>query len=247
MSEQGTTVLLIDDDPDISWMISRFLARSGFTVTLCANGNDAIEVLRNRDFNFVISDIQLPGINGIAVLEWIKANKPDIRVIIMTAYGAVTIKQISMGKGAILYLEKPIDPSLIIEVLKNEIKNGEEKLFKGTACDIELLEYIQFLLLTRKKVKLQLSSDGSDALIYFEYGKVVHAEYGNYKGIDAFYEIIKTFEHGSFITTPIHASPEVTIEKPGEFLLFEAARIKDEVTFGAGDENDEELEFDIFK
>ena len=57
-------------------------------------------------------------IGGLALIDWSREHRPRLRVVVMTAYGSPTIKELSVRKGAVLYLEKPVDPRMLVELLK---------------------------------------------------------------------------------------------------------------------------------
>lgn len=218
-------ILFVDDDPEVSWALGRLLNRSGFSVVTCGDGAEAIPMLEKKSFDVLITDIQMPEINGLALLEWVRKNRPGLRVVVITAFGSPTVKELSLRKGALLYLEKPLDPDLLIQVLKEAER---EETFYGSVHKIDLFDYVQLMILTRTKAVIEINArNNSKGLLFFDAGEAVHAELGGLQGVDAFYKLLG-LEGGSFSSLPWREPAERTIDTGGEFLLMEAARIKDE-------------------
>ena len=89
------------------------------------NGKEAIELARTQHFDFIITDLVMPELNGWKVLEILQETQPSPRVIIITAYGGEDIERMVKEKGALTYVEKPyiIDPikKILREALKDEV------------------------------------------------------------------------------------------------------------------------------
>jgi CheY-like chemotaxis protein len=232
--DEKRRILIIDDDPEVVWGIGRYLARSGFSVTTCGDGTEAIELLEQEPFDVLVTDIQMPGLNGLAVLDWAREHRPRLRKMVMTAYGTPTIKQVSMRKGASVYLEKPVDPKLLVDVLSRPPKRDT---FSGVVDSIDLFDYVQLMLVAKHSVVLEVfGGEGDEGQIYIERGQVKHAECGKLHGEEAFYHCL-SFAGGSFATLPWRAPEKETIQAPGDFLLMEAARMKDETLEQAANED----------
>lgn len=242
MTEQRPPeVLLIDDDPDICWGIGKILTRSGFSVSSCGDGMDAMRLLEERDFAFIITDINMPRVNGLALLEWLHEHRPETKVVVITGFGAPTMKRLTMGKGALLYLEKPVEPNMLVELLRENMERAPSSSFSGHSANIDLMDYIQFMLVTRKKAVLEVESNTRErGVVYFDQGNIPHVVVEEMEGQEAFYYLVRHFEGGQFITQPFQQPDQETITMPGEFLLMEAARIKDESSQGAPSQDREE-------
>jgi CheY-like chemotaxis protein len=226
MTDNKPKVLLVDDDPDVAWGLGRCLARAHFSITTCADGAEAIALLSSRDFQVVVTDISLPRISGLAVADWIRRNRPHIKVIIMTAFGSPAMRQLSLRKGAIQYLEKPITADLLINLVNSAEKSSS---FTGSVDDVDLLDYLQLIMLSGKQVLLEVvSRNGVKGLLFVDSGQVRHATCGEFVGEEAFYCCLN-FDAGSFSSLPWRDPEMISIDKPGEFLLVEAARKRDEL------------------
>jgi CheY-like chemotaxis protein len=229
MTLQKDSILLVDDDPDVVWALGRYFTRAGFPVTTCGDGEEAIALLESEDFDTVITDIQMPRLNGLALVEWLRANRASTRVVVMTAFGGPSIRHLSIKKGAILYLEKPVDPDLLAEAL---LSSKEETAFSGNIDKIDILDYLQLMMLIGRQVVLEVSSkDGGQGLIFIDRGEVRHATCDDLEGEEALFKCL-CYECGSFLNLPWTEPDKITIKKPGDFLLMEAARKRDEARAG---------------
>ena len=87
MNNGKESILLVDDDPEVAWALGRYFTRAGFAVTTCGDGAEAISVLKLRHFDTVITDVQMPRLNGLALIDWLRENQSRSRVVVITAFG----------------------------------------------------------------------------------------------------------------------------------------------------------------
>src|SRR5271168_1403290 len=102
-------VLLVEDKAELRAMLRKALERSGYTVDEAPDGNVAIEKVRSRNYQMVLSDLKLPGHSGIEVLREAKRAEPTLPVILVTAYGSVEEAVTAMKEGAFDFIQKPVD------------------------------------------------------------------------------------------------------------------------------------------
>jgi DNA-binding NtrC family response regulator len=112
------SVLIVDDEPLIRETLGEFLAQEGFRVTVCRDGEEALELASEQRFAVALCDVQLPGIDGIELLERLMKIDPELFVLLITAYATVENAVEAFQRGAHDYLMKPI---LLDEVL-NKIR-----------------------------------------------------------------------------------------------------------------------------
>ncbi len=218
-------ILLVDDDPEILWGVGRCLTRAGFEVTTCGDGAEAIPLLENGRFDLLVTDVQMPELNGLALIDWAREHRPAMRVIVITAYGSAALKQLSLRKGVVQYFEKPLDPNLLIELLG---QSNHGNTFSGSIDEIDLFEYLQLLALSKRSVRIEVTSRANERIsLYIRDGKVLHANSAEIEGESAFYRCL-SFAGGTFVTKAWQDPTQVSIDKPCDFLLMEAARLKDE-------------------
>lgn len=106
-------VLIIDDEKVIREGVQRALSGRGYTVEKAENGEAGIEMIRDHGFDIVLLDLMMPGIDGFAVLDWVKANQPDIEVVVITGFATVSKAVTAMKQGAFDFVGKPFTPDYI--------------------------------------------------------------------------------------------------------------------------------------
>src|SRR5439155_26638850 len=88
-SAPAASVLVVDDEPVIRDTLGEFLQQEGFAVTACGTGEEAVALAGKQKFDLALCDVNLPGLDGIQVLEKLRSLSPDTFVILITAYGTV--------------------------------------------------------------------------------------------------------------------------------------------------------------
>ena len=102
-------ILVVEDDPDLREALSDTLALSRYRVLTAVDGENAVELLRQHAVGLVITDVQMPRMNGISLLHEIKSRWPHVPVLLMTAYGVIAQAVEAMREGASNYMVKPFD------------------------------------------------------------------------------------------------------------------------------------------
>ena len=102
-------VLLVDDEFEFIETLGKRLARRGLTVHLAGSGQEALGVAAAHPLDVVVLDVKMPGMDGIEALRKIKALKPDLEVIMLTAHANVEVAMRGMELGAFDYLMKPVE------------------------------------------------------------------------------------------------------------------------------------------
>lgn len=116
------TILIVDDEKNYPPIISAILEEEGYETLVANNGLDALEIINNSDIDLVLTDMKMPLIDGIELLERIKISDPDLPVIMMTAHGTVEKAVEAMQKGAYNYILKPFDNERLILFVKKAVK-----------------------------------------------------------------------------------------------------------------------------
>src|SRR5262245_7634641 len=114
MPTSRTPILVVDDEPIIRDSLAEFLTQEGFAVTTSGSTEDALRRVRETNFAVAICDVQLPGMDGLALLDRLLKISPETFVLLITAYGTVESAVVAFQRGAHDYLMKPI---LLDEVL----------------------------------------------------------------------------------------------------------------------------------
>jgi len=116
-----SSILVVDDEAVIREGMRRILESEGFRVETSASGRAAVEKIQEREFDVVITDLKMPGMDGIEVLKAIKILQPDVPVIIITGYATVDTAVEAMKNGAFDYIAKPFSPEQITEKAQKSI------------------------------------------------------------------------------------------------------------------------------
>lgn len=110
MTMKTLSLLIVDDDPVVRRLLANRLTKENYQVTMAENGQEALVFLQdNALFDALLVDLVLPDMDGIAVLEAAKGQRPNIEVLVITAYASVDSAVDAMKKGAADYLTKPIN------------------------------------------------------------------------------------------------------------------------------------------
>ena len=106
-AEESAHVLVVDDEGANRYSVSKTLQKVGYMVSEAANGEQALETIQRQTFDVVLTDIRMPGLDGVELLRRIKEESPDIIVILMTAYASLGTAVEALRLGAHDYLIKP--------------------------------------------------------------------------------------------------------------------------------------------
>ncbi len=115
-------ILIVDDEKNIRIALKQCFKGENYKVEMANDGEEAIEKLRSDKYDLILMDYQMPNKNGLEVLEDIRKNNIETRVIIMTAYGTVDIAVDSMKLGAVDFLSKPFTIAKVKDVVRESIK-----------------------------------------------------------------------------------------------------------------------------
>ncbi|UCD89194.1 MAG: sigma-54-dependent Fis family transcriptional regulator [Desulfobacterales bacterium] len=108
------TILIVDDEKNYPLILSAVLEEEGFETFTANSGIEALEILKNADVDLVLTDMKMPSMDGMELLEKIKLEDEDLPVIMMTAHGTVDKAVEAMQKGAYSYILKPFDNDRLI-------------------------------------------------------------------------------------------------------------------------------------
>ncbi len=114
-------ILIVDDEPIVLESIRDWLKDAGYQVATAETGEEALEMIKKQDFGVMVLDIRLPGQTGIEVLRQVKALKPEIKSIIITAYPSDEHQKEAKKLGAIDYLIKPIAPDNLERLIRETL------------------------------------------------------------------------------------------------------------------------------
>lgn len=118
-------IYVIDDDDAMRDSLNFLLDSSGYSVTLFDDAQRFMEALPGLAFGCVVSDVRMPGIDGIELLKWMKAQHSPFPILIMTGHGDVPLAVEAMKLGAVDFLEKPFEDDRLIAMIETAIRQAE--------------------------------------------------------------------------------------------------------------------------
>ncbi|HSL17687.1 MAG TPA: response regulator [Methylomirabilota bacterium] len=110
-------VLLVDDEEEFVETLAERMRTRGMEVATTNSGADALERVDAEDFDVVVLDLKMPGIDGMEALERIKRRRPDIQVVLLTGYATVEKGVEAIKLGALEFLEKPVDLASLTDAI----------------------------------------------------------------------------------------------------------------------------------
>ncbi|HKD40304.1 MAG TPA: sigma-54 dependent transcriptional regulator [Myxococcaceae bacterium] len=118
----AATVLVVDDDLANLESVSRIFQREGLDALTATNGKDALELLRRPEVTVMVSDLMMPGMDGQELLRAARAMRPDVEVVLMTAYGTVETAVASMKEGAYDFITKPLKRHSLVKAVNKALE-----------------------------------------------------------------------------------------------------------------------------
>ena len=122
MRKNPKRILVVDDEENARIGLSRLLSHEGFLIDCVSNGFEALNYLRQQEVDLIISDINMPEMNGITFLKELNKSFPRSNVIMITAYGGVESYIEAMNLGAFEYINKPVKIGELKSILRKIFK-----------------------------------------------------------------------------------------------------------------------------
>lgn len=152
-------IFLIEDEVEVQNHLKKYLEKENFQVITESNGKDALQVMQEETFDLVISDINLPDKSGIEILSWVKKNKKDLKVILMTGYVEENDINTALRLGCFGFIAKPVMKQELIKITKNALSHeGEYEITNEEYARIQIDDFI-----TGKKVDFPIYIKLSDS------------------------------------------------------------------------------------
>jgi len=165
----NTNILIVEDEKDISGLISYNLGKEGFEVSVSSDGEAALRVIRKEKFSLIILDLMLPGIQGMELCKILKSSEETsfIPIIMLTAKSDELDKVLGLEMGADDYITKPFSPRELIARVRAVLRRGQEKpaaekLFKIGDLEINTDTY----QVSKRGALIKLSATEFKLLLY---------------------------------------------------------------------------------
>jgi len=122
---KGKAILIVDDEKNIRFTLTRALETLGFPIYTAENGEEAVGKLGMESLGLVLLDLRMPRTDGLEVLRRIRLSRPDVRVIVITAHGTVEASVEAMKLGAVDFISKPFLPRQVRELVLRVLDRGQ--------------------------------------------------------------------------------------------------------------------------
>lgn len=220
-----TSLLFVEDDPFVRLAITRALNRTGaFAVTPAEHGNRALEVLAEQPVDAILTDLQMPVMDGLTLLSHLVERGVRVPVAVMTGQQITPeIADRLHRYGIAASFTKPVD----LGTLAQELQRAVSPATVGRIAGITLFGFLQLIEVERKTALIVVHSTTTEGRLYFDRGTLVHAEAHRASGLVAVYDILSWPDPKLEIFYE-RTCRERTVEEPLQHVLMEAARLQDE-------------------
>ncbi len=218
-------LLIVDNDSVTRTFLARVLKPYAveFEIIAVEDGNVAIETIKNTKINLVLTDLEMPVLDGYKLLTIINENRPEIPVFTMTASGSQEIKSKCIKLGAAQHFEKPLN----LDILTNAIFEEFESLIHGEIAGVSLNSFLQLIEMESKTCALNIQSNGKSGNINFLKGKLISADAEGFTNDEAVFELVSwnntTIKINSYLK-----NKAIGIKQPLMSLLMQGLQLKDE-------------------
>ncbi|MBC8394875.1 MAG: response regulator [Deltaproteobacteria bacterium] len=233
-------VLIVEDNPVLIKILQTGLKKYSdkFETVTARDGEEAIEVLKKEPISLLVTDLQMPRIDGLSLLAYMNDRHPEIPCIVMTAHGTQQIKD-KLQQDVLRFIEKPFEIDDLVQAILPAL---DRDVPVGSINGISIASFMQMIEMEQKTCLFEVESpnDGK-GYFYFEEGILYDAVYGDNKGLDAALKLIP-LEDAKIRFKNVSKSKRKIARRIKDDLMsviMEAMRLKDEAD--AGDDED----FDI--
>ena len=226
--------LIVDPDPEETTVLELRMLEQGFEVQQAHSVEQALKVLERGDIELVLSELDLPPGDGLALLAEVRTRTWGQRLpwIVVTGRGGKNDAQRAFDLGAADFLAKPVSADLLVAKLKQIIEreatlSGQARGVSGSLTEMGLPDMVQVLWHGRKTGSLKIRSGQNSGEIHFVGGAIYNALWANLRGEEAFYAMLGLVQ-GDFALDPNFTAPQQLIVENPEALLLEGMRRLDE-------------------
>jgi DNA-binding response OmpR family regulator/predicted regulator of Ras-like GTPase activity (Roadblock/LC7/MglB family) len=216
-------IFLVEEDENLNQNIVNSLSKDGYTVQSVASTKDAVRILWTEEYDVVICGLKSASADGLELLQWLRASRPNSQVMMMGGEPAETVRTQALESGAICYLEKPLDLRLLREELQ---RLHQQTGFSASLDSFDLLDVIQIVTMSRKNIVLLVNTGLEEqGILRFQGGELVWAEYGVLRGEEAFFALA-AHKNGNVIHQPWNEQMVPNVTQPLSRLILQALQYR---------------------
>jgi heterodisulfide reductase subunit C len=135
------SILIVDDEAVVCKSCKKILERSDHMVDYVLNGEDALKSIEDRDYDIVVTDLKMPGVDGMQLLEAVKKKDRDVEVVMITGYASIDTAVQAMKLGAYDYIPKPFTPDELQSVISRVIEKNRIREQERTAAERDIVRF----------------------------------------------------------------------------------------------------------
>ncbi len=221
-------VLIVDDDQEFLRILQKDLEKfsKAFSILTAEDGLVATEMLKKNNISLVVTDLEMPRIDGLTLLTHLKEHYPDIHAIILTGSSTPAKEEYAREQGVAGYLNKPC---IIENLAKDIITTLKKETDGGVLHGIAPGTFLQLLEMEQKTCTIRLvdNKSGNQGVLFFKEGELYNARIDELQGKEAAYSIL-SWEEATLYIQESCSLKENTIQADLQAVLLEAMRLKDE-------------------
>ncbi|VFQ46694.1 response regulator [Desulfoluna butyratoxydans] len=226
-------ILVVDDNQPFLNLIHKLFSKlkDRYAVLTCTDGGEAVELLKRRPIALVVTDLQMPNVDGYGLLEKIRRFFPDVPAIVVTSFDKPKTREAVMRYGARAYFTKP----LVVEDLVRTIDQiFKEQAGGGTLKNASLEMFLQLIEMEAKTCTIRVVNEmtGTQGVLFFRDGDILNARYGPMTGNKAAYRVLG-WERVTLLIENSCVLTRKGIQGELQAILLDAMRLKDEMGSGS--------------
>jgi CheY-like chemotaxis protein/glycine cleavage system H lipoate-binding protein len=140
LEQPKARILAVDDEQVVLDSFRKMLVLGGYSIDTVESGAEAVGLIRKRDYDFVFTDLKMPGMDGVEVTRTVRHLRPDIDVIVITGYATIETAVETVRYGAMDYVQKPFTEDELLAFVKNAVIRRQDRLEREARHKIRLVE-----------------------------------------------------------------------------------------------------------
>jgi len=211
MEKKQGRILVLDDEQIVLESVSRVLEGENYQVVICRKGQEAVEALKGRSFDILITDMKMPGMNGLQAMEALTEVDPDLSMIMLTGYATIDSAVQAMKIGAVDYIKKPFTPDQLSDLV-GKVMGGRKVRFDKRYRE-DTFEDVKQAISSTLNLKEVLD------LIVQGVVKVMKVKGSTLSLLDKNREKLRVFAHHGLSTNYVDKGPIDSSKSMGEVIL----------------------------
>ncbi|MBV9230054.1 MAG: response regulator, partial [Chloroflexi bacterium] len=216
-------IFVVEGEEKLNRNMLNSLRKDGYVVQGALNGADAVRALWSEEYDVVVCDLKTPGAGGFELLQWLRAYRPNTRIIMVGGMDSSMTRTQALESGAVGYLEKPLDLHLLKEELRRLL---QQTGFSADLDSFDLLDVIQVITMSRNNIALLVNTGLEErGTLRFQNGELIWAEYGTLRGEEAFFALA-AHKNGSVVQQHWNDPIIPNVKQPLSRLILQALQYR---------------------